>query len=140
MLRSRPQTGQSPAQSSRQRILSGSSRTSASRAQADRSSWSFATVRRAQLVRLRALGLILASRDLDVDHGVGQAPVAGAVQPSLEAQLEDRAALGTADDELGRRLVGHGQIALTAERDRLERDLLLVSVLLPRPQAQCCAG
>ncbi len=36
--RSRPQSGQSPAQSERQRILSGSARMSASRAQADRSS------------------------------------------------------------------------------------------------------
>ena len=54
----------------------------------------------------------------------------------LEAQLEDGAALGTADDELGLHFLGHGQIALTAERDRLERDLLLVAVLLARPQAQ----
>ena len=33
-------------------------------------------------------------------------------------------------------LVGHGQVALATERDRLEGDLLLVSMLLAGPQPQ----
>ena len=72
----------------------------------------------------------------DVDDGVGEAPVAGAVQPRLEAQLEDGAALGPADDELGLHLLRDGQVALAAELDRLEGDLLLVSMLFAGPQPE----
>src|SRR5215203_4938271 len=93
-------------------------------------------VGRPELVRLRVLGLVLAARNLDVDNGVRETAVARTVQASPETQLENHPRLGTADHELALHLVRNRQVALTAERDRLERDLLLVSVLLPRPQAQ----
>ena len=63
--RSTPQTGQSPAQSGRQRILSGSASTSPSRAQAERSSRLSVDVRRRQLLgAARALRLVLAEREV----------------------------------------------------------------------------
>jgi hypothetical protein len=54
----------------------------------------------------------------------------------MEAQLEDRPRLGAADDELSVNLGRDRQVLLAAERDRLELDLLLYTVLFPRPQPE----
>ena len=94
----------------------------------------FLEIRRPQLVRVRARRLILATRDVEVDHGIGQAPVTGPVKPSAEAELEHGPGLRAADDELSLHGRRHRQIPLAAEQHRLERDFLIVPVLIPRPQ------
>ena len=46
-------------------------------------------VGRPQLIGLGILRLVFPRADLDVDDGVLEAPIAGAVQPGPEAELED---------------------------------------------------
>src|SRR5437667_11176921 len=58
---------------------------------------------RPQLLGLAGIRrLVLAGGDRDVEDGVGEAPIAGAVEPSVEAQLEDGSGAGARDGELGR--------------------------------------
>src|SRR4051812_11398381 len=65
-----------------------------------------AHVGRSQLVALGIRRLVLTRLDIEVDDGVGQTPVARAVEPRLEPQLEDVPGLRPADDELRGDLFG----------------------------------
>src|SRR6266511_3497835 len=89
---------------------------------------------RAQLLRVRARRLVLPRRDDGVDDGVGEAAVARPVETALVTELEDGAARDSTDDELGLHLLRNGQVTLAAQPERLERDLLLVPVLLARTE------
>jgi hypothetical protein len=52
------------------------------------------------------------------------------VEPVVEAKLEDRPCACTRDRQLSLHGLGHGQIALAAELERLELNLSLVGELL----------
>ena len=93
-------------------------------------------VDRAQLLVVAGLvRLVLARRDGHVEHGVLEAAEARAVQPRVEAQLEDGPGRGARDRQLGRHRARHRQVALAAELERLELDLLLAAVLRRRSGA-----
>src|SRR5262249_8631664 len=92
-------------------------------------------VRRLQLLRLaRARRLVLAGVDREIEHGVVEAPETGAVEPRRETQLEDGARARLGDRALRRHLLRDGDVALARELERLEFELDLVAVLLPRPE------
>src|SRR6185503_15498946 len=82
------------------------------------------------LVVARARRLVLARRDGHLEHGVLEAAEARAMQSRVEAQLEDRARRGARDRQLRRHRARHRQVALPAELERLELDLLLVAMLV----------
>ena len=54
----------------------------------------------------------------------------------MEAKLEDGAGRGARNRELRRHFLGHGQVVLGAELERLELDLLLVRELLAGAKLQ----
>src|SRR5580765_6444162 len=86
---------------------------------------------RSQLVAaLGVRGLILACIDRELDDRVGKAAIARAVQPGIEAQLEECAGAGPPDDELGGHRVRNGQVPLPAVRESAELELDLVAELL----------
>ena len=87
-------------------------------------------VRRPQLVGVGVCRLILTGRDRQLEHGVFEAAVAGAVEPVPEAKLEDGPRARTRDRQLRLHGLGHRQIALPAELQRLELNLSLVGELL----------
>ena len=131
-LRSLPQTGQRPAQSSRQRILFGSASTTASWAQAERSS--SALVAYGVVSSSDSPGLVAwYSRllDVDVEAGVGEAAHARAEHPDLQLELEDeaRARLGQRQHRL--RALRDRHVALAPERERLEDHVDRIERLLP---------
>jgi hypothetical protein len=88
------------------------------------------------LVGVVVAGVVLATVDDDVDDGVLETTHARAVQASGETETEHVSPGGTIDRELGARLRGHGQVALTAQLERLELDLDLFALLLTRPQPE----
>src|SRR5829696_9193885 len=92
-------------------------------------------VRRTQLVRAAgARRLVLARVDLFFDHRLRQAAEAGPVQAADEPQPEDRARARARDRELGGDAFRNWDVALAAEAERLEVDLLLARELLARAQ------
>jgi hypothetical protein len=72
--------------------------------------------------------------DRQVDHCVLEAAHAWTVKPGVEAQLERRPARTAADHEFGRHRLRHREVALAAEVERRELDVLLVAVLLARAE------
>jgi len=67
------------------------------------------------LLVVRLLVLVLARPDRQLEHGVTKAAVARPVQADSEGEGEDRPGTGPCDPERGRHLVGHRQVALSAE-------------------------
>ena len=122
-LRSLPQTGQSPAQSGSWRICSGSARTTASCAQAERSSWSSTRYS----VESSSLSGFVAwysrRRSESASSASCEAAEARAVERDVERELEHRAARRARDDELGRDGIRARLVLLPGEMDRLEVDL-----------------
>src|SRR5438034_5168412 len=84
------------------------------------------------LFALGVVRLVLARGDRHLQHRIAEAAVAGTVQAGRETEVQDRAGARLRDRELGGHLVGHGEIALAAELERLELELDLVAILLPR--------
>jgi hypothetical protein len=90
-----------------------------------------ADVRRAELlVGVVARRVVLARTDATLDDRVGEATLAGAVKPTDEVELENGACRGTCRTKLRLNVLGNREVALTAEFERRERDLLFVLVLL----------
>src|SRR5581483_5700973 len=93
-------------------------------------------VRRRQLLALRRGRLVLACRDANVEGGVAEAAVAGAVQSRLEREREHGARRRTRDRELRLDPRRHRQVALPAEFERLQLDLERFTVLLAWTELQ----
>jgi hypothetical protein len=92
---------------------------------------------RAQLVRIvRVRRLVLASRERQLEDRVIEAAVAGAVEASGEAELEDGAGGGAGDGEVSRNRAGNRQVALAAQLEGLQLELDFVAKLLPRAELQ----
>src|SRR5262249_22646879 len=93
--------------------------------------------RRPQLVRpVRIRRLVLARRDRQLEDRVAEAAVTRPVQAGGEAELEDGAGARLGERELSRNRAGHRQVALAAKLERLQLQLDLVAVLLPRAELQ----
>ena len=96
--------GRGPAQSARQRILSGSASATRVARPGREVELVVDEIRRLQLVGALGVGrLVLARGDRQLEHRVAEAAVARAVQPPCELQLEDGAGARLGDRELGRR-------------------------------------
>src|SRR6266540_1815794 len=90
-----------------------------------------AEIRRPKLVRALRIGrLVLAGGDRDLEHCVVETAVAGTVHPTGKSELEDRPGAGLRDHQLGRDLFRDGDVALTAQLDRIELELDLVAIIL----------
>src|SRR5579862_7123141 len=74
--------------------------------------------------------LVLARADRQLEHGVGEAAEAGAVQLYPEGELEHAAGRRLRHRQLGGHEGGHGQVLLAAEHERGELHLDLVAELL----------
>src|SRR5207253_5207780 len=92
-------------------------------------------IRAAELLVLAGVRrLVLAGGDVEVEHRVREAAEAGAVEPRVERELEHAAGRRPRDPQRGGDLFRHGEVALAAQRQRLQLDLDLVDVLLARPE------
>jgi len=58
------------------------------------------------------------------------------MQAGLEGEAEDEAGGGARDDELRRHLLRHRDVALAAQRDRLQLELDLVTLHLAGPELE----
>src|SRR4029077_2076008 len=88
----------------------------------------------AQLVIVRLRRLVLARPDRYVEDSILEAAKTRPVQANVKAELEDRAGRSPVDRQLRWDRVGHRQVALAPECERLDDDLDLVAKLLARPQ------
>src|SRR5437764_5309075 len=92
-------------------------------------------VRRSELLRAaRVRRLVLVRIDRKLERRVAEATEAGAVEPPRELKLEDQARARTRDLEPGGDALRHGEVTLAGELERLQFELDLVAILLPRPE------
>ncbi len=82
------------------------------------------------VVPARCRGVIFPRVHPDVECGVLEAAHARSVQSYPEAQLEEQTRGGLGDHQLGVDLLRHGEVALTAEVERVKLDRRRVPVLL----------
>ena len=135
-LRSLPQTGQRPAQSSRQRILSGQRERDRVVRPGREVEPIVLEVLRPLVVALGLRRLVLAQAELERQLGVLQAAEARAVERDVERELEDGAARRARDRELGGRGIRPRLVGLAAEDERLELDLDALARLVAGAEAE----